>query len=173
MNPLLITKTWKWPWKLIRWTIGKKVGIELKILFNHWRRFGIYDPHIMPDLLILPKTKLSRITRQEMKSKILRLFASKSSVLQKIYQQCAKIYCLHQDQKISPMRVQYIYDLYNIWLFGVVEDLSGLRDKGPGFKTWSRPLTFTKEATEFSEPYTLWGSHALTNSIEFRHAKRR
>jgi hypothetical protein len=22
-----------------------------------------------------------------------------------------------------------------------------------------------------SEPYTLWGSHALTNSIEFRHAK--
>ncbi len=48
-------------------------------------------------------------------------------------------------------------------LRGVVVDLSGLRDRGPGFKTRSRPLTFMKAA--------LWGSHALTNSIEFRHAK--
>jgi hypothetical protein len=31
-------------------------------------------------------------------------------------------------------------------------------------------LTFTK-AEIISEPYTLWGSHAITNSIEFRHAK--
>jgi hypothetical protein len=46
-------------------------------------------------------------------------------------------------------------------LRGVVKDLSGLRDRGPGFKTRSRPLTFTKAVTEF----------ALTNSIEFRHAK--
>ncbi len=29
-------------------------------------------------------------------------------------------------------------------LRGVVEDLSGLRDRGPGFKTRSRPLKFTK-----------------------------
>jgi hypothetical protein len=47
----------------------------------------------------------------------------------------------------------------------VVEDLSVLRDRGPGFKTGSRLLTFTKAVTEFSEPYTLYGSH------EFRHAK--
>jgi hypothetical protein len=53
---------------------------------------------------------------------------------------------------------------------GVVEDLSGLRDRGPGLMTRSRPLTFTKAVT-IAEPYTLWGSHALTNSIEFRHAK--
>jgi hypothetical protein len=52
-----------------------------------------------------------------------------------------------------------------------VEDLSDFRDRGPEFKTGSRPLTFTKAVTEFSEPYTLWGSHALTNSIEFRHEK--
>jgi hypothetical protein len=55
-------------------------------------------------------------------------------------------------------------------LHGVVVNLSGLRDRGPGFKTRSRPLTFTK-ATLISEPYMLWGSHALTNSSEFRHAK--
>ncbi len=56
-------------------------------------------------------------------------------------------------------------------LRGVVEDSSGLRDRGLGFKTRSRPLTFTKAVTEFSELYTLWGSHALTISVEFRHAK--
>jgi hypothetical protein len=55
-------------------------------------------------------------------------------------------------------------------LRGVVVDLSGLRDRGPGFKTRSRPLTFTKADTNF-RTYTLWGSHALMNSIEFRHAK--
>ncbi len=55
-------------------------------------------------------------------------------------------------------------------LRGVVEDSSGLRDKGLGW-TRSRPLTFTKAVTEFSDPYTLWGSHELKNSIEFRHAK--
>jgi hypothetical protein len=27
---------------------GKKVGIELKNLFNYWRRFGIYNPLLMP-----------------------------------------------------------------------------------------------------------------------------
>jgi hypothetical protein len=58
-----------------------------------------------------------------------------------------------------------------VGLRGVVEDLSGLRDRGPGFKAGSRPLTFTKAVTEFSESYTLWGSHALTNSVKFRHAK--
>jgi hypothetical protein len=47
----------------------------------------------------------------------------------------------------------------DVALRGVVKDLSGLRDRGPGFKTRSRPLTFTKAVTEFSEPYTLWGSH--------------
>ncbi len=56
-------------------------------------------------------------------------------------------------------------------LRGVVVDLSGLRDRGPGFKTRSRPLTFMARRTLIAEPYTLWGSHALTNSIEFRHAK--
>jgi hypothetical protein len=30
--------------------------------------------------------------------------------------------------------------------------LSGLRDRGPGFKTGSRPLTFTKAITEFQNP---------------------
>ncbi len=54
-------------------------------------------------------------------------------------------------------------------LRGVAEDLSGFRDRGPGFKIRSRPLTFTKAVTEFQNP--LWDSHALTNSIEFRHAK--
>ncbi len=56
-------------------------------------------------------------------------------------------------------------------LRGVVVDLLGLRDRGPGFKTGSGPLTFTKAVTEFSEPNTLLASHALTNSVEFRHAK--
>ncbi len=37
-------------------------------------------------------------------------------------------------------------------LRGVVVDLSGLRDRGPGFKTRSRPLTFTKADTEFQNP---------------------
>ncbi len=34
-------------------------------------------------------------------------------------------------------------------LRGVVVDLSGLRDRGPGFKTRSRPLSFTKAVTNF------------------------
>ncbi len=46
-------------------------------------------------------------------------------------------------------------------LHGVVEDSSGLQDRGPGFKTRSRPLTFTKAATEFQNP-------TLTNSTDFR-----
>jgi hypothetical protein len=37
-------------------------------------------------------------------------------------------------------------------LLGVVEDFSDLRDKSLGLKTESRPLTFTKAVTEFSEP---------------------
>ncbi len=61
-----------------------------------------------------------------------------------------------------------LYEVASIWysgfvnvvaLRGVVEDLSALRDRGPGFKTGTRPLTLTKAVTEFSEPYTLWGSH--------------
>jgi hypothetical protein len=35
-----------WPW-LIYW---QKFVIELKILFNCWRRFGIYNPLLMPKL---------------------------------------------------------------------------------------------------------------------------
>jgi hypothetical protein len=42
------------------------------------------------------------------------------------------------------------------WL---VEDLSDLRDRGPEFKTGSRPLTFTKAFT------------ALTNPAEIRQVK--
>ncbi len=34
-------------------------------------------------------------------------------------------------------------------LRGVVVDLSGLRDRGPGFKTRSQPLTFMKADTNF------------------------
>ncbi len=37
----------------------------------------------------------------------------------------------------------------NVTLRGVVVDLSGLRDRGPGFKTRSRPLTFMKADTNF------------------------
>ncbi len=51
----------------------------------------------------------------------------------------------------------YVYDqkLHLVFLKfknalrGVVEDSSGLRDRGPGFKTRSRPLTFSKAATNF------------------------
>jgi hypothetical protein len=54
-------------------------------------------------------------------------------------------------------------------LRGVMEDLSALRDRGPGLKTGSRPLTFTKAVTDFSEPHTLWCSHCaneiLLNSV--------
>ncbi len=56
-------------------------------------------------------------------------------------------------------------------LRGVVVDLSGLRDRGPGFKTRSRPLTFMKADTNFRTLHVVGFSHALTNSIEFRHAK--
>jgi hypothetical protein len=59
----------------------------------------------------------------------------------------------------------------NVALRGVVEDSSGLRDKGPGFKTDSRPLTFTKAATEFQNPTRCGVVIALTHSVEFRHAK--
>ncbi len=57
------------------------------------------------------------------------------------------------------------------WVFcvfhfgGVVKDLSALRDKGPGFKTRSRPLTFPKAVIDFSEPYTLWGSHCTNECV--------
>jgi hypothetical protein len=43
-------------------------------------------------------------------------------------------------------------NIFYATLRGVVEDLSGLRDRGPGFKTRSRPLTFTKAVTEFQNP---------------------
>jgi hypothetical protein len=56
-------------------------------------------------------------------------------------------------------------------LRGVVVDLSGLRDRGPEFKTRSRPLTFTKAATEFQNSTRCGVLIALTNSSEFRHAK--
>jgi hypothetical protein len=52
-------------------------------------------------------------------------------------------------------------------LRGVVVDLSGLRDRGLGFKTGSRPLTFTN----FQNPTRCGFLIALTNSSEFRHAK--
>jgi hypothetical protein len=56
-------------------------------------------------------------------------------------------------------------------LRGVVVDLSGLRDRGPGFKTRSQPLTFTKAVTEFQNPTRCGVLNALTNSSEFRHTK--
>jgi hypothetical protein len=56
-------------------------------------------------------------------------------------------------------------------LRGVVVDLSGLRDRGPGFKTRSRPLTFMKADTNFRTLHVVGFSLRLTNSIEFRHAK--
>ncbi len=46
---------------------------------------------------------------------------------------------LHHERKIKTF----------VSLRGVVVDLSGLRDRGPGFKTRSRPLTFTKADTNF------------------------
>ncbi len=39
--------------------------------------------------------------------------------------------------------------LCTVSLRGVVVDLSGLRDRSPGFKTRSRPLTFMKADTNF------------------------
>jgi hypothetical protein len=51
-----------------------------------------------------------------------------------------------------------LFETFSVALRGVVEDLSYLRDRDPGFKIRSRPLTFTKAVTEFSEPCTLWGS---------------
>jgi hypothetical protein len=36
----------------------------------------------------------------------------------------------------------FVYLFIDVELRGVVEDLSGLRDRGPRFKTRSRPLTF-------------------------------
>ncbi len=63
------------------------------------------------------------------------------------------------------------YNVSSVALRGVVEDSSGLRKRGPGFKTRSRPLTFTKAVTEFSDLYMLWSSHELINSVEIRHAK--
>ncbi len=38
---------------------------------------------------------------------------------------------------------------FRVSLRGVVVDLSGLRDRGPGFKTRSRLLTFMKADTNF------------------------
>jgi hypothetical protein len=38
---------------------------------------------------------------------------------------------------------------FEVGLRFVVVDLSGLRDRGPGFKTRSRPLTFMKADTNF------------------------
>jgi hypothetical protein len=46
----------------------------------------------------------------------------------------------------------YLYIKKIVSLRGVVVDLSGLRDRGPGVKTRSRPLTFTKADTEFQNP---------------------
>ncbi len=58
-------------------------------------------------------------------------------------------------------------------LRGVVVELSGLRDRGPGFKTRSRPLAFTR-ALIFQSPASCWVLIALTISSEFcrsRHAE--
>jgi hypothetical protein len=46
----------------------------------------------------------------------------------------------------------FVYLFIDVELRGVVEDLSGLRGRGPGFKTRSRPLTFMKAVTEFQNP---------------------
>jgi hypothetical protein len=45
--------------------------------------------------------------------------------------------------------VKLAVNLLAVSLRGVVGDLSGLRERGPGFKTRSRPLTFTKAVTNF------------------------
>jgi hypothetical protein len=58
-----------------------------------------------------------------------------------------------------------------VTLRGVVEDSSGLRDRDPGFKIRARPLTFTKAVTEVQNPTRCGVLIALTNSVEFRHAK--
>jgi hypothetical protein len=50
---------------------------------------------------------------------------------------------------------------------GVKEELSGLRDRGPG----SRPLTFTKEVTNFRILHVVGFSCTITNSVKFCHAK--
>jgi hypothetical protein len=41
-------------------TTGKKVRIELKVLFNYWRRFGIYNPLLMPKSRIYSQLVLDR-----------------------------------------------------------------------------------------------------------------
>ncbi len=50
---------------------------------------------------------------------------------------------------------------------GVVVDLSGLRDRGPEFKTRSRLLSFTKAVTNFRTLHVV--GFSCTN--EFHHAK--
>jgi hypothetical protein len=42
-----------------------------------------------------------------------------------------------------------LFKKYFVSLRGVVVDSSGLRDRGPGIKTRSRPFTFTKADTNF------------------------
>ncbi len=48
---------------------------------------------------------------------------------------------------------------------------SGRRDRGPGFKTRSRSLTFTKAVTNFRTLTRCGVLIALTNSVEFYHVK--
>ncbi len=55
-------------------------------------------------------------------------------------------------------------EIFVVALRGVVVDLSALRDRGPGFKTQSRPLTFMKADTTL-ESYTLWDSHCANEFL--------
>jgi hypothetical protein len=63
---------------------------------------------------------------------------------------------------------------YIIWqsLRGVVVDLSGLRDRGPGFKTRSRLLSFTKAVTNFRTLHVL-GFSCTNEFFRIPSCKRR
>jgi hypothetical protein len=61
----------------------------------------------------------------------------------------SKILLMHRAMDQWATVIRKMYNLYNLQLRGVVVDLSGLRDRGPGFKTRSRPLTFMKADTNF------------------------
>jgi hypothetical protein len=69
--------------------------------------------------------------------------------------------------KTNILKILYILNSGFVSLRGVVVDLSGLRDRGPGFKTRSRPLTFMKADTNFRTLHVV--GFSCTN--EFRHAK--
>ncbi len=58
-------------------------------------------------------------------------------------------YCESMNFYVKSVSKCHFMDQFLVSLRGVVVDLSGLRDRGPGFKTRSRPLTFMKADTNF------------------------